>query len=526
MSDFVGGTSAYTLGDLIAEGELALDLVSGDDTSWGREVAGIQVVENEAPGRFLQCGWVMLTTGLKAPETGAAARRMLAELDKVGATALGFGLQIVHKSVPAELLSAARKKGFPLFTVPPQTAFPTIVTTVFSNVLSDDFRSFARLAFIQRYLLDSLAHEQPKETIARRLAEVTKTSVAVISEDGTVEAGADDIAWADLLPERNLNAPSATHRFHAHGLSGLVVPIESGPAERLFLVVAARDVTAMSATIEAAAKTAASVVSALGVLDQTHRAHEKAVRKATLELLLESRTIEEGLIASARASACGVELAAGVQLLAVGHPLGEDVLRACLDGIEARLASSHIPFLAAIYDGFGSVALPADVKDELIDENFLQLDADLRVGVGRVVTAASSVSSSWDDAKLALRTRGRRITGRLTRYDDLDLGSVLFNELPFERLRPKIEGWLTPLRENPLAYETLASYFQHDLDIGKTARSLGLHPNSIRYRLSRVEEVIGVPLSSISTIVGVHIALLADNRDPPSQLPPNAASDD
>ena len=56
------------------------------------------------------------------------------------------------------------------------------------------------------------------------------------------------------------------------------------------------------------------------------------------------------------------------------------------------------------------------------------------------------------------------------------------------------------------------AYFDHDLDVPAAAAELHLHPNSLRYRLTRIEEVLGRSLKRPATIAELHIALLADPR--------------
>lgn len=55
---------------------------------------------------------------------------------------------------------------------------------------------------------------------------------------------------------------------------------------------------------------------------------------------------------------------------------------------------------------------------------------------------------------------------------------------------------------------------QNDLSINDTANELNIHPNSVRYRISRAEELIGGSLRSLPTIVDVFLAVqvIARNR--------------
>jgi DNA-binding PucR family transcriptional regulator len=77
-----------------------------------------------------------------------------------------------------------------------------------------------------------------------------------------------------------------------------------------------------------------------------------------------------------------------------------------------------------------------------------------------------------------------------------------------------MEAWLAPLYEHPLVIEALQAYLQNGLDVGRTARSLHLHPNSVRYRLSRAEEIIDARLRSPETIVALHVSLPGGKLNP------------
>jgi sugar diacid utilization regulator len=161
--------------------------------------------------------------------------------------------------------------------------------------------------------------------------------------------------------------------------------------------------------------------------------------------------------------------------------------------------------------------VPSPIDDTTVS---VLLDAHpaVRVGVGRQINSAEAVLHSWADAKLSLAhppRSARAADQRVMRYDELDLDVVLVNELPLERLRPKIQRWLEPLHANKLVYETLVEYFHNDFDVARTAKAMNLHHNSVRYRLLRAEEAIGAPLRSAATIVSLHIALLVEGRHAP-----------
>src|SRR3954470_5396049 len=238
-----GSDHAFTLGDLLAQEELALELCTGGDEARGRRVAGGHSIEIEGPSSWLAPEWVMLTAGVRLRGSADAQRALVAELDDAGVSALGFGLDLVFKRVPAAILEEARRRGFPVFAVPLRTPFREIVTAINRALLSSDLRTYQRLASMQLYLVDALRDGDPRGTVVARLSELLDASVLVLSPAGTVQLRAGD-APADVLWSAIDERPTALHEFDVEGWHAVATPVlttESEPVE--WLVVASRRAT-------------------------------------------------------------------------------------------------------------------------------------------------------------------------------------------------------------------------------------------------------------------------------------------
>ena len=96
------------------------------------------------------------------------------------------------------------------------------------------------------------------------------------------------------------------------------------------------------------------------------------------------------------------------------------------------------------------------------------------------------------------------------RFEDFDLGTFMVSEIPRERLAPKVEEILSVLHAHPPLHDAIRAYFEHDLDIAATAVSLHMHRNSLRYRLARLEQLLGRSLKLPATIAALYIALAAE----------------
>lgn len=89
--------------------------------------------------------------------------------------------------------------------------------------------------------------------------------------------------------------------------------------------------------------------------------------------------------------------------------------------------------------------------------------------------------------------------------DRIDLSTWLLSHVSQRQLGQRIERTLAPLESGQLR-ETLITYLAAEQNIARTAETLFLHPNTVRYRLTRVEEALG---HSITSAFGLSNAILA-----------------
>lgn len=137
--------------------------------------------------------------------------------------------------------------------------------------------------------------------------------------------------------------------------------------------------------------------------------------------------------------------------------------------------------------------LPADV-------------APATAGLGPV-TPLDGLGESYALATSALETAGR--FGRVGAHRVEDLGALPLVNVggrAAELLQERFVGRLA--REGAaVLVDTVREYLACSLSPGTTARSLHLHPNSLRKRLARYEELTGADLRSIDDLVAIWWAL-------------------
>lgn len=115
--------------------------------------------------------------------------------------------------------------------------------------------------------------------------------------------------------------------------------------------------------------------------------------------------------------------------------------------------------------------------------------ASLRAGVGTPFTGLDGFSASYHEARRALRHAGahRPIVfgpGDVPLFDELtslgrDDASSLIPEATRQILR------------DDSTRQTIEAFFASDLQVSVAAKTLSLHPNSLRYRLGRIATLTG-----------------------------------
>ncbi|TMC15027.1 MAG: GAF domain-containing protein [Chloroflexi bacterium] len=137
------------------------------------------------------------------------------------------------------------------------------------------------------------------------------------------------------------------------------------------------------------------------------------------------------------------------------------------------------------------------------------------VGIGNLAESVAELARSHHEARQALRLARRGgMRGKITSYRSLGAFRLLLEVQSPDALRRFVGEVLGPLlkyaesRETPLL-ETLEALAAARWVRRAAARDLGIHVNSMSYRVERIESISGLKLDEPETRVAVAIALRA-----------------
>src|ERR1700730_16467682 len=198
-----------------------------------------------------------------------------------------------------------------------------------------------------------------------------------------------------------------------------------------------------------------------------------------------------------------------------------------LDNLLAELVRRRIPGgLTVVRSASAVLLVPAEAAPDLASVEKLGnallsgvgpvlRPATASVGIGNLASSVNELARSHVEARQALRLTRRAGRGaRVTSYRSLGAFRLLLEVQSPEALRGFVEEVLGPLlkyaesRETPLL-ETLEALVSARWVRRGAARALGIHINSMGYRIERIQGLTALSLNDPETRVAIAIALRA-----------------
>lgn len=501
-----------TLAEVLSEEEFGLVLRSGSPAALARPVAGAETVEADRPEELTARDYIMLTTGIRLRRNPELQRQLVALSQARGVAALGFGVGLVFRSIPRALLEEARARDFPVFEVPFEVPFRDIIAFINRSYLSDDFYSLKRTVALQNTLLGAIGETRPEEALVGRLATIVGGAVlyrpggAVLAEAGVVPVAA---IWDRIVQREVVQGAGGAAVFEADGSEVSATPILVEGEVRFWLALAGRAGSVTPVLVGPVVEVAERLLRLIDLARYAGMMEERVRRGELLNDLLDDQRARE--VSPERLELFGFGKGPWrVALLSV-EGSREEGLR--LIGNSA--ASTGTPHLLGVHHGHLALVLEGDgALLEVWAANLAAAGVLVRGALGRAADTPSGLVESRCDARLAIDFLARTAApaGRVLRFEDFELIDALLSAADPLELRARVDLVLDPLRDHPQLLESLVAYLSADQNVNLAAETLHVHPNSLRYRLGRVEELLGRSVRSPATLADLYVALRAETR--------------
>ncbi|MGW7054558.1 PucR family transcriptional regulator [Streptomyces sp. NPDC054887] len=536
-----------TLASLVHHSALKLTVRAGADRL-DTPVRWAHVSELPDPVPYMEGGELLLVTALKIEaEDPEVMRRYVRRLAGAGVVGLGFAVGVHYDDIPPALVDAATEEGLPLLEVPRRTPFIAISKAVSAANAADQYRAVTAGFEAQRELTKAaLSGDGPGDLLAR-LASHVNGWAALYDVSGAVVAAAPDWAarraarlTADV--ERLRERPAPASSVVGGGADGDAeaddrVELQSlGAGRRVRGVLAVGTGAPLGTAERYAVHSAIALLTLTTERSRSLQAAEQRLGAAVLRMLLAGEPDHARAVAG---ELYGALLDAPFRLLiaepavaeAEAAPAGSDPLHALADAMESAAMRAGEPVLV-VPDGERLVVLAADAGEAveacLAHTEALRGDSarphepadadELVVGLSAPAGPITAVGA-YKQAEQALSVARRR--GRaLVEHEELAAGSVM-QLLADDAVRSFADGTLRALHEHDAKgrgdlIASLRAWLSRHGQWDAAAADLGVHRHTLRYRMRRVEEILGRSLDDADVRMELWLALKATSTATPT----------
>ncbi|KAB2343042.1 PucR family transcriptional regulator [Actinomadura rudentiformis] len=506
-----------------------------------RIVQRLNVMEVPDILSWVKSNELLLTTGYPLRNTPQSLDNLVADLDERGLAALAIKLGRYLESLPPEMIEQADRRGFPLILLPNDVGFDDILNQVLTDILNRQAAVLARTEEVHRALVHIVLCGGGLQEVVNEVASLLDVAVVVLDAEQRVLAGAG--------PEEHIQAMRAFNAVSTHGvppqggnpaLSGgdhLMVPVVAGGFDHGRILAYSPD-GSLRETDLGILERAATVAALVVTKQQAVAAVESKYRADFLRDILAGRAGDDDRVV-AHCAGFGWDLDRPVMVVVAeldgrtrpadaegraARPAETEAPAARGRGADERLAQERLAaaWTAVVrrHDRGAAVAsfahevvavVGADADDALstgpvhsmlkeasaLFAEHLSVRRTFSTGISRTVGSPAALPEAYEQAVKAVRV-GRQLHGSGARahFDQLGVYRLLSLVSDPEELHAFVRETLGELAGDDEAElvdlrRTLQVLLETNLNVAETARRLHFHYNTLRYRIGKLERMLG-----------------------------------
>ena len=516
-------------------------VVAGAD-GLSREVGWVHIVDIPDILPWVRPGQLLLTTGYAWPRDEALQRELVRSLAEQNLAGIGLAVPRFFDHFPPAFCDEADRLNLPLLEIPWEIPFAQITEELHTAILAEQSRLIEQSERIHRSLTHAALEASSLQDIAETLGRLINHAVTFEDREGrilgayTIPEREDRVRRESL--ERGITPQNVLDYLEREGylqqIDGGITPVRIPPNLEIGFV--GRIVCPIRLKGEAVgrvwiiegevalteldlrASEHAAVVAALQIAHQRALASVEArVGYSFLSTILEGRfeatpqTLERARLHGLALDGC---YRVGMLVMDEQLPLSRDavlkrdriaeVLRLLLQRVNVppliSVSLNQIPFL-----------LPEPGCADVVWQTLQQ--PNVAFGLSRPRQGIDGIRQGYLDVLgMLLHLR----YGRFLRYEDLLLPRVLMGDAEAQQaFISDLFGALQQRRGSDTLMATLIAFAEAGFHLKSAAKTLHIHPKSLRYRLNRAAELCQLDLHDEETRFRLQLAahLLALRND-------------
>jgi PucR family transcriptional regulator, purine catabolism regulatory protein len=474
----------------------------------------------------------LLTTGYPLPREPGEFGRLIEQLAAKGLAGLGVKLDEYLAEVPQDAVRLADQAAFPIVVIPPTSPLDDVLSQTFETIVNRQAAALARRQQIHDAFLHVALTGGGLARLSGELAEILPGADVVICDPSgyplaattgsgappqhVISDGSGRVSTAWLVPGVNQDAETGTPWAAAviragemrHGWVLAVggaqgLPGTAGVAVEQAALVAALEITRDLAVLAVEQQFASNALHDLvtGTAANMEQALERAVRfgwdlQRPLTVLVAQQHDDD----AARLGGHSQEASA---LRAT-----ELWTRAVRDRDRDAAVAGFATELVAVVGLSDAAALARKIHADMTAST----GRSYSVGVSQVGAGPLDIPRRYEEARVALQV-GRRLSGNgaVTNFAGLGLYRLISNVSQAE-LRAFVHDTLGPVLDLPEPtrsdlLKSLAVLSSTRFNVAESARILHYHYNTMRYRVTKLERMLGEFADDAAATLRIGVAL-------------------
>lgn len=512
------------LSTALADTVLRNAVVVAGERSLEREISWVHIIDHPEVAEWVRPGQLLLSNGYSWPEEAQAQRDLVAALSDRGLVGVVLSVPHFMTHFPAATVEAAERCGLPLLEMPWEINFAQVTEEVLAHIVAHQARVIERSEKIHRELTGVALTASGLGDIAGALASLLGRTVEFTDTDAVSMCAAGELAQQGKLRAaivgwmerhraiRELAQGHTAIRFPRFEEGDLPAGLGCGiriRGELAGVVWISAEGSALG-DLDVRAAEHAAVVAALHLSHQ----RELSLQEARLGYAFVDALLEGRFVASAssleRAKMSGWdpegEYRVCIALLDEPVPLSKEGFarrERWAQDLRQKLAAMQLPSLLALTLNQVNFLLPAAVRPE----DVWQAMSDHRsaLAVSRTWRGADGIASGAADAAgLVPLLR----PGRVHHFDELLFDRVLLGDGQARAIF--IDRIVSPLRgqrRGESLLETLQALAEQGFQLVQAAKCLGIHVSTLRYRVEKIEALLGRSLDDGQVRLEMQVAM-------------------
>lgn len=511
-------------------------------------VTSVSVLVDAHGVKMAKRGDLLLSTSRTLLEYFPLDTPLINHLHEIGVVGLGVKFNDSVHEFPKEQIRIANDLGFPLFEIPDDVSFSQIITPIMTTIVSNQAQTLMDIYELQKALTSTMLNGGNLQSIAQTLFDRFGNSVAIYNDFFSSFVLACNEQRREVISRRIENTIRNTvlakdpdgallsHR-EVDNLDSLIcnkisIPIYSDKKKygSIFIWEDNREVT----NVDLAVLEAATSLIALDMIKKISMYEMENNHKATFldDLLVRDEERQRKSLANAEYFDFDVEAShqvAVIRVLSGSSTIINSSLYKTNNSIVnvLRRICRNNPIKVLFVNKCDSIVLvfenPARSNEEysLEVKNFVNtvlstLDLDgisesVSIGVGRNYTDAGELWKSFAEARRAASCS--KVGNTRVHYFE-KLGVYRF--LSYENLQPELATFYNETLKVLVDYDhdrdselvhTLSLYFKCGGNLKRLAEEMGVHYNTVAYRIQRIKELAHVSFDDADQLLNLQIAL-------------------